>query len=198
LKAYRAEGAAGLVSKRRGRPSNRRQPAELRATALAIIRERYWDFGPTLAAEKLGELHGIALGRETLRHWMIADGLWVDRKQRLKRVYQPRSRRECVGELVQIDGCEHWWFEDRGPQCTLLVFIDDATSRLMHLQFVESESTFSYFHATRAYLETWGKPVVDFPPGAGGFANEPRHPRREGWRRGEPDGASRGSSRRRR
>src|SRR5206468_4005150 len=67
LKDYRAEGAAGLVSKRRGRSSNRCKPAELRATALAIIRERYWDFGPTLAAEKLRELHGIALGRETLR-----------------------------------------------------------------------------------------------------------------------------------
>ena len=169
LKAYRAEGAAGLISKRRGRPSNRRQPAELRATALAIIRERYWDFGPTLAAEKLSELHGIALGRETLRQWMIADGLWVDRKQRLKRVHQPRSRRECVGELVQIDGCEHWWFEDRGPQCTLLVFVDDATGRLMHLQFVESESTFSYFHATRAYLEAWGKPVAFYSDKHGVF-----------------------------
>jgi hypothetical protein len=63
-------------------------------------------------------------------------------------------------ELVQIDGCEHWWFEDRGPQCTLLVFIDDATSRLMRLQFVESESTFAYFHAARAYLEAWGKPIA--------------------------------------
>ncbi len=61
---------------------------------------------------------------------------------------------------MQIDGCEHWWFEDRGPQCTLLVFVDDATSRLMHLQFVESESTFAYFHAARAYLEAWGKPVA--------------------------------------
>jgi hypothetical protein len=169
LKAYRAEGPAGLVSKRRGRPSNRRQPAELRATALAIIRERYWDFGPTLAAEKLSELHGIVLGRETLRQWMMADGLWIDRKQRLKRVHQPRSRRECVGELVQIDGCEHWWFEDRGPQCTLLVFVDDATGRLMHLQFVESESTFSYFHATRAYLEAWGKPIAFYSDKHGVF-----------------------------
>src|SRR4051795_9797022 len=169
LKVYCTEGAAGLISKRRGRPSNRRQPAELRATALAIIRERYWDFGPTLAVEKLGELHGIALGRETLRQWMMADGLWVDRKQRLKRVHQPRSRRECVGELVQIDGCEHWWFEDRGPQCTLLVFIDDATSRLMHLQFVESESTFAYFQATRAYVEAWGKPVAFYSDKHGVF-----------------------------
>src|ERR1700688_3595907 len=160
LKAYRAKGPAGLISKRRGRPSNRRKPEAVRTKALAIIREAYLDFGPTLAAEKLGGLHGIVLGRETVRNWMIADGLWLDRKQRLKRVHQPRHRRECVGELVQIDGCEHWWFEDRGPQCTLLVFVDDATSRLMHLRFVASESTFAYFHATRAYLEAWGKPVA--------------------------------------
>jgi hypothetical protein len=122
-----------------------------------------------LAAEKLREVHGIALGRETLRLWMIEAGLWLDRKQRRKRVHQPRSRRDCVGELVQVDGCEHWWFEDRGPQCTLLVFIDDATGRLMHLQFVESESTFSYFDATRAYLEAWGKPVAFYSDKHGVF-----------------------------
>ncbi|MGH7113936.1 MAG: ISNCY family transposase [Stellaceae bacterium] len=160
LKAYRSDGATGLISKRRGRASNRRKPEALRTKVLSIIRERYWDFGPTLAAEKLREVHEIALGRETLRTWMIADGLWLDRRQRRQRVHQPRHRRECVGELVQVDGCEHWWFEDRGPQCTLLVFVDDATSRLMHLQFVESESTFAYFHAARAYLEAWGKPVA--------------------------------------
>jgi hypothetical protein len=169
LKVYRAEGPAGLISKRRGHSSNRRKPTELRAMALAIIRERYWDFGPTLAAEKLGQQHGIVLGRETIRKWMIEAGLWLDRKQRLKRVHQPRHRRECVGELVQVDGCEHWWFEDRGPQCTLLVFIDDATSRLMHLQFVESESTFAYFHATRAYLEAWGKPIAFYSDKHGVF-----------------------------
>jgi hypothetical protein len=169
LRTYRAEGVAGLISKRRGHPSNRGKPEALRRKVVTIIRERYWDFGPTLAVEKLGELHEIVLGRETLRQWMIADGLWLDRKQRLKRVHQPRSRRECVGELVQIDGCEHWWFEDRGPQCTLLVFVDDATGRLMHLQFVESESTFSYFHATRAYLETWGKPVAFYSDKHGVF-----------------------------
>jgi hypothetical protein len=85
--------------------------------------------------------------------------------------------RDCVGELVQVDGCEHWWFEDRGPQCTLLVFIDDATGRLMHLQFVASESTpvqprgrlFAYFHATRAYLEAWGKPVAFYSDKHGVF-----------------------------
>ena len=64
----------------------------------------------------------------------------VRRKDRLKRIHQPRARRDCLGELVQIDGSEHWWFEDRGPQCTLLVYVDDATSRLMHLKLVETES----------------------------------------------------------
>jgi hypothetical protein len=169
LKAYRAEGATGLISKRRGCPSNRRKPEALRRAVLAMIREWYWDFGPTLVAEKLSEVHGITLGRETLRLWLIEAGLWLDRKQRQKRVHQPRARRDCVGELVQVDGCEHWWFEDRGPQCTLLVFIDDATGRLMHLQFVESESTFAYFHAARAYLEAWGKPIAFYSDKHGVF-----------------------------
>jgi Winged helix-turn helix len=169
LKAYRIEGAAGLISKRRGGPGNRRKPEALRTEVLAIVRERYWDFGPSLAAEKLREVHGITLGRETLRLWMVEAGLWLDRKQRRKRVHQPRHRRDCVGELVQVDGSEHWWFEDRGPQCTLLVFVDDATSRLMHLQFVESESTFAYFHAARAYLEAWGKPVAFYSDKHGVF-----------------------------
>ena len=87
LKAYRTEGAMGLISKRRGRCSNRRKPEALRQAVLAVIREWYWDFGPTLAAEKLREVHGIALGRETLRLWMIEAGLWLDRKQRRKRVH---------------------------------------------------------------------------------------------------------------
>jgi hypothetical protein len=176
LQAYRIEGPAGLISKRRGGRSNRRKPEALRRAVLTIIRQWYWDFGPTLAAEKLREDHGIVLGRETLRQWMIAAGLWLERKQR-KRIHQPRPRRECVGELVQVDGSEHWWFEDRGPQCTLLVFVDDATSQLMHLQFVESESTpvqargrlFAYFHAARAYLEAWGKPVAFYSDKHGVF-----------------------------
>jgi hypothetical protein len=160
LKAYRLRGADGIISKKRGRPSNRKTPADVRQAAIDIIKARYPDFGPTLAAEKLLELHDITVSRETLRAWMIAEGLWDARARRRRKIYQPRYRRDCVGELVQIDGSEHRWFEDRGPTCTLLVFIDDATSRLMHLQFVESESTFAYFAATRAYLETHGKPVA--------------------------------------
>jgi transposase len=160
LRAYRADGPSGLISKQRGRTSNRRAPEEKRQAALAIIREHYSDFGPTLAAEKLRELHGLSFGRETIRKWMLEDGLWFDRRRRMKRAHQPRYRRDCVGELIQVDGCEHWWFEDRGRQCTLLVFIDDATSRLMQLRFVRTESTFAYFAAVRDYLETHGKPVA--------------------------------------
>jgi hypothetical protein len=152
-------------------------PEGLRRAVVAIIRQWCWDFGPTLAAEKLREDHGIALGRETLRQWMIEAGLWCDRRPRRKQVHQPRPRREGVGELVQVDGGEHCWFEDRGPQCTLLVFVDDATSRLMHLQCVESESTpvqargrlFAYLHAARADLEAWGKPVAFYSDKHGVF-----------------------------
>jgi hypothetical protein len=168
-KAYRQRGPAALVSNRRGKRSNRSYPTGLRAEVIGLIRERYSDFGPTLAAEKLSELHGIRLGRETIRQWMMAAGFWKDRKQRMKPVHQPRNRRECVGELIQIDGSQHWWFETRGPQCTLLVYIDDATSRLMHLQFVESESTFDYFKATRTYLEQHGKPVAFYSDKHGVF-----------------------------
>ena len=167
--AFRQFGPRALVSDRRGKPSNRSYPAALRTEVIGLIRERYADFGPTLAAEKLYELDGICLGRETIRQWMMAARLWKDRRQRMKPVHQPRYRRDCVGELIQIDGSEHWWFETRGPQCTLLVYIDDATSRLMHLQFVQTESTFDYFKATRAYLERHGKPVAFYSDKHGVF-----------------------------
>src|SRR5271165_6719950 len=160
LRGLKQEGATSLLSKRRGKPSNHRLPADVRTLALSIVRERYADFGPTFAAEKLAELHGCSVSRETLRGWMIADGLWVDRRHRLASPHQPRRRRECLGELVQIDGSEHAWFEARGEMCTLLAFVDDATSRLMQLRFVVSESAFDYFRATRAYLEAHGKPVA--------------------------------------
>src|SRR3954454_3546550 len=181
LARFRAEGASALASRRRGRPSNRRLPAAVREAALAVVRERYADFGPTLAAEKLEELHDIRLSRETLRHWMSEAGLWVPRKARRGRVHQPRHRRDCLGELVQVDGCEHAWFEDRGPPCTLLVFVDDATSRLMHLRFVPAESAFAYMAATRAYVEAHGKPVAFYSDKHGVFrVNHPDAARGDG------------------
>ena len=156
LRGLRQDGATSLLSKHRGKPSNHRLPAEVRVLALSIVRERYTDFGPTLAAEKLAAHHGCRISRETLRSWMIADGLWIDRRHRLPSPHQPRRRRDCLGELVQIDGSEHAWFEDRGGVCTLLAFVDDATSRLMLLRFVASESAFDCFRATRSYLVCFG------------------------------------------
>ena len=124
-------------------------------------------FGPTLAHEKLTEIHNLDISVETLRHWMSEDGLWVPRARRHPRIQQPRRRRSCRGELIQIDGCDHEWFEDRGPRCTALVFVDDATSALMELLFCESESAFSYFTATREYLEQYGRPVALYSDKAG-------------------------------
>jgi hypothetical protein len=158
--AFEAGGPSGLISRKRGRPSNRRRGETFQRSVLALVREHYPDFGPTLAVEKLAERHGLCLGVETLRQWMIADGLWIDRRHKVPSPHQPRRRRECLGELVQIDGSEHAWFEDRGEMCTLLAFVDDATSRLMQLRFVASESAFDYFRATREYLEAHGKPVA--------------------------------------
>jgi len=160
IQRYIDAGANGLVSRKRGKPSNFQLAPGVAASALAIIRERYQDFGPTLACEKLRELHGIVMAKETVRKLMLDAGLWIPRRLRSPSIYQPRNRRDCIGELIQIDGSDHDWFEGRAPACTLLVYIDDATSRLMHLHFTYSESTFSYFEATRAYIERYGKPLA--------------------------------------
>jgi transposase len=158
LERIRTDGAASIRHQARGRPSNNRICDGVRDYAVAIVRERYADFGPTLAAEKLAE-HGLTVSRETLRKWMSAAGLWLSRQQR-RTFHQPRLRREAYGELVQIDGSEHRWFEDRGDPCSLLVFIDDATGKLMQLRFVRSESAFSYFEALELYLKGHGAPVA--------------------------------------
>jgi hypothetical protein len=175
-RAYERDGPIGLASKHRGRPSNRRLRSESRREAIAIVRSQYEDFGPTLAHEKLTELHGLEFSVETLRHWMIDDGLWVPRACREPRIQQPRRRRPCRGELIQIDGSDHEWFEDRAGRCTLLVFVDDATSELMELRFCESESAFSYFAALRSYLEQHGKPVALYSDKASVFRNNKNEP----------------------
>lgn len=136
LKRYREHGPLGINSRSRGNPGNRLLPKAFTDQALEIIKERYSDFGPTLAREKLEEIHGIIIGKETLRRLMIKAGLWIPRKMRAPRIQQPRYRRACMGELIQIDGCDHHWFEYRAPPCTLLVYVDDATSRLMYLKGV--------------------------------------------------------------
>ena len=173
---YKRDGADGLANGHRGRPSNRRLPATTRERALALVREHYADFGPTFAHEKLTEVHGLELSVSALRRWMIETELWIPRSRR-RRIHQPRNRRECYGELIQIDGSEHHWFEDRGPKCTLLVYIDDATSSLMQLHFCESESAFSYFAATRGYMKQHGKPVAFYSDKASVFRVNAKQPK---------------------
>jgi len=172
-RAFKEDGASGLVSKKRGTRSNRRYPPVVRELVLRLVAAHYADFGPTLAREKLAETHGVFISRETLRKWMTESGLWMPRKLR-RRTQQPRRRRPCRGELIQIDGSDHAWFEGRGERCTLLVYVDDATSQLMELRFVPSESAFSYFEATKSYIKRHGKPVAFYSDKASVFRATPR------------------------
>ena len=159
-RAYEAHGPAGLVSTARGKRSNRETPEELRRAAVTLLTAHYADFGPTLATEKLVELHGFDVSVPTVRKWMTQLGLWTPRRKR-RAIHQPRRRRPCRGELIQIDGSDHHWFEDRAEgRQVLLVFIDDATSELMELRFVEGETTFGYFECVQRYLERHGRPVA--------------------------------------
>ncbi len=126
-KRYQAEGLGGLVSKRRGRASNQRLDEAARTMAIELIGTHYRDFGPTLANEKLAELHGIQLSVESTRQLMIGAGYWRTRRGGTVCAHPMRERRARFGELIQIDGSPHDWFEGHGEYCTLLVFIDDAT-----------------------------------------------------------------------
>lgn len=160
LRAYRATGAAGLVSKHRGRKGNNRLSEEVKKQALNLLKTKYKGFGPTLAHEKLVEREKLKLSDESVRQLMIAEDLWQPRKAKKVVVHQLRERRACFGELIQIDGSPHDWFEGRAPACVLLVFIDDATGQLVQLRFVESESFFSYCQAAEGYFKQHGKPVA--------------------------------------
>jgi transposase len=174
LKAYRRAGARGLISKQRGRASNNRLAAETRQKALDLLQSKYQGFGPTLVHEKLVEKEKLKLSKESVRKLMIAEGLWKARKAKKVVVHQLRERRACFGELVQIDGSPHDWFEGRVPACVLLVFIDDATGKLLQLQFVDSESFHTYAQAAEGYFRQYGKPVAFYSDKHGIFrVNQP-------------------------
>lgn len=159
LRAYRREGAAGLVSKQRGKPSHHQLEREMVGAAIDLLKGRYADFGPTLAHEKLVELDGIKLSLGSVRKIMIEEGLWKAKKAQKVEVHQMRERRACQGELEQMDGADHDWFEGRSERCTLLVMIDDATGQLGALSFVVEESFFGYCGLLRQYLAAHGRPA---------------------------------------
>lgn len=158
--AYKQFGAAGIVSKRRGMRSNNHLPQPKKDEVAKLIATHYHDFGPTLAHEKLVEQHQINLSVESVRQIMLATKLWKGKKRRHSPVHQMRARRMQYGELIQIDGSPHAWFEDRADSCTLLVFVDDATGKIMQLHFEEQESCYGYMDALRGYLQQHGRPLT--------------------------------------
>lgn len=159
VKRFRAEGPAGVVSRHRGRPSNRRVDPALLSRAVELVRAKYPDFGPTLASEKLAEREHVVVRRETLRNALIAASVWTAH-QRRTRTHPPRRRRPLFGELMQADGSPHAWFEGRSRRCTLLVLIDDATSSILNAHFAPVENTDAYFALMHGYLERYGRPLA--------------------------------------
>jgi hypothetical protein len=157
---YLKSGAKALVSKKRNQPSNNQLKLSKIELALTLLRNEYKGFGPSFAQEKLLERNALKFSVETLRKLMIKHGLWKSRQRKQIKHHQMRARRSSFGELVQIDGSPHDWFEGRSAGCCLLVFIDDATSRILHLSFVPHESTQAYFDATEAYIALYGLPMA--------------------------------------
>lgn len=157
IRTFKDRGAEGLISKRRGKPNTRRTTEEDRIMIITKVREKYSDFGPTFASEKLKE-EGVSVSRETLRKFMIEEGLWKPKKKKEKKAHQRRARRSQEGELVQADGSYHEWFEDRAPKCCLILFVDDATSKILYAKFCEWESTNNYLDCLEGYLKKHGKP----------------------------------------
>ena len=164
LDGYRRDGVAALVSKRRGRPSNNKIAAAVRERALALVREYYSDFGPTFAHEKLAENHRHEFPRffcvETLRHWMIEAGMHRHRKRRIITVHQSRRRCRHFGDLIQVDGSLHDWFEGRGEPCTLIAFVDDATSAITELRLCNAETTADYMLSLERHVHDYGRPLA--------------------------------------
>jgi hypothetical protein len=152
---YQQRGDEGLVHRSRGRASNRAKQGSLKKRVLARYQERYGDFGPTLAAEHLGK-EGLEVDHETLRRWLLARGLWTIQRRRQKH-RQWRERKACFGQLVQMDGSHHDWFEGRAQPAVLMVMIDDATSRT-HAHFAEQETTRAAYDVFEGYVRCYGLP----------------------------------------
>ena len=159
-KRYKAEGDSGLISKHQGKISPNRIDPQLKEVVIKILsKEEYIAFGPTFAKEKLRQRHGYYLSKETLRNWMIEKELWKSKIRKERKVYQRRVRRSRFGELLQGDGSRHAWFEDRGEECTIVIFVDDATSRLTAARFVLAETTIAYQEILEEQLLKHGRPL---------------------------------------
>lgn len=157
LAKFRLEGAVGIVSKRRGVPSNNQIALVDKERVIALLKEMYEDFGPSLASEKLLERHNIKVSKETVRKWMIENRLWMSRQSH-KVIHKTRLRRSCFGELIQVDGSHHHWFGEDDPLVNLTVFIDDATSIITGAHFSKTETLEAYFTALKQQIRAHGIP----------------------------------------
>jgi transposase len=157
-KSYKKKGIPGLISQKRGKPSNRQFSTGFHQEIVQIINAHYLNCKPTFITEKLEEEHGVSISSETTRKLMIKHGLWFPKRKRAN-PHQRRNRRECEGELVQTDASEHAWFEDRGPKCHLHLIVDDATSKCKGGYFAKGETTTGYYMAFKTYFEREGIPV---------------------------------------
>lgn len=158
-KRYLEQGERGLISLKRGRESNRKIDEGIRDRAIKLIKEKLDDFGPTLAKEKLEEYEGIKVSDETVRKWLIEEGLWKVKRKKEEKVHQRRERRRRFGELLQGDGSPHDWFEGRSEKCVLIQFVDDATSKTTVARFVKAETTDGYLDLLKDHLKKYGKPL---------------------------------------
>ena len=185
LRRYEIFGSQGLVHKNRNRASKNCWNAQEEKFTIDLLKNEWQGFGPTFTADKLQELHQIQVSRETVRKVMKKNGLWKDRKKRINYRHQ-RQRQTMFGIMVQFDGSEHDWFEGRGPKCTALVFIDDATSRILWIEFALSESYASIMPATKNYVEKFGRPhkfYVDFGKVFSVNLNNPEREKKTQWER---------------
>ena len=157
IKRFKAEGAQGLANKRRNSVSNSRLPDDLRLKVLELYQENYPDFGPTFFCEKLSELHRIEISKETARKWLLNEGLWK-RERKIKARKSLRERKPCFGEMLQLDGSRHDWFEGRRDKAVLMSFIDDATG-MIYARFYEYEGTFPAMDLLKNYIEEYGLPM---------------------------------------
>lgn len=155
-KRYKDSGSAGVIGRHVG--GNRAFTQAFKEKVLGAVQTSYADFKPTFASEKLQEREGLCVNHETLRRWMMGAGLWKGRKRKSARIHQSRERRSQYGELVQIDGSPHAWFEERGPKCCAYVFVDDATSNILQLRFEPTETTLGYFRCIASYVQSHGLP----------------------------------------
>jgi transposase len=160
LVGLRKLGDRAVLHGLRGRPSNRRLAARLEQQILSRVRQRYADFGPTLAAEHLAQ-EGWSVSRETLRKWMVKASLWCPRAQRIKTIHVWRERRASFGELVMQDSSPFRWLEERGPACPLIAVIDDATSRF-YARFTEQDTTEENLRTFGEWLQRYGRPVAHY------------------------------------